>query len=770
MKNYLFYLLLLVSFIPNPLLGQSIKGTVLSASDSLPISGADVRILRLDSTLIKGVVSDRSGLFEMDLTKQDQFDVIISFVGFSTERIAIRGFKDNLHLGTIFLQEATHQLDEVEVRATPIIHRVDKSIIIPTALHQKVSRSSFGLLRNLNLPGLSVDEIEQTISINGQPPLIMIDGVLKTRRDLLAINPKNIARIEYENTPSIRNMDRNEGGTIHVILKQKEQGGNTSGSVLGSPMTGFLNTDLFFSYNRSRSEFSVNYFNNWRDYSHRWTDKEEQFISSTDRIGRTFKGVDSPFDYLNQGVYVNYAYLPGKNTMLNVVFRNDFGKQHTSVNGHVKESHKGDPFYRDSKSESDYYIPALDLFFRHNMKNRQSLQVNVVGTLHNNDYERLLIDKADVDLNKVFNRIDNRSKSLISEIVYKKQFKGTHFSLGYQNKIGSSTNTYKDKANVEENLTENNNYIYGSVTGSLNKVSYSAGSGIKIFAVKDDFDERTYVKNLSTLNLMYAANDNFNIKWSSFFRPHLPGLSQLSNVTQIYDELLKMKGNPDLKASYTLGTNLFANYTIKSFNTNLTVGFSRMEKPIYVDVQPIEGKLFISQPKNGKWNNHFNLEWKCSYMGLLDHINLFTTVGFNSFATRGDDYKHHLDNVYWDISAQFYWGNWTLSAFYVKPKKTLHAQLIDVAENNSQISLDYTYKNLNFIVAVKYPFEKKGWKWREENLSKVNPYTTRVYIEDNKNMFLLGVTYNFDFGKGFKKLGKNLNNMDNASSILKVQE
>ena len=768
MRNYLLYFLLVTFFCPN-LFGQSITGTVLSAHDSLPISGADVRFISMDSTLISGVVSDGNGLFEANISKHDQFDVIVSFIGFSTERIEIRGLKGNMNLGKIFLTEEAQLLGEIEINATPIINRVDKTIVIPTSIQQKVSRSTLSLLRNLNLPGLYVDDIEKKISINGSQPAIMIDGVLKTKHDLSAINPKNIARIEYENMPSIRNMDNNEGGTIHVILKEKEQGGNFSGTAIGSPVTGFLDTDLFFSYNASKSELSVSYFNSWRDYSHRWTDKDEQFISSADRIERKFKGVESPFGYLNQGVYLNYAYLPDKNTMFNVAFRNDFGKQHTSINGHIEESHKARSFYRDSKSTFDSYIPALDLFFRRNMKNDQSLQINIVGTLQNSDYERQMSDRTDVVFNNVYNKIDNSRKSLISEVVYKKQFDRTDLSLGYQNKASSSTNKYKDASDTEENLTANNNYIYGNVSGSLKNISYTLGTGLKIFSVKDNFDKMSYVKNHSMMSLMFKANNNFDIKWSSFFTPHLPDLSQLSNVTQTYDEILKMKGNPELKAAYTLGTKLFANYSVKSFNTNLAVGFDRMEHSIYIDVQPMGENVFISQPQNGKGDNHLNLEWKCSYMEILDHFNLFSTVGFNSFASKGNDYNHHLNNFYWEVSAQAYWGKWTLSAFYTKPKKTLHAQTFITEENNSQISLNFRHKNLELFAGIKYPFEKTGWKWAEENRSQVNPTKTRVYIKDNKNMILLGASYSFDFGKGFRKLGKNLNNSDNATSILKVQ-
>ena len=326
MKEITIYLLFIVSFLPNTMFGQSITGTILSATDSLPIVGANIVTMRMDSTLIHGSSSNAEGLFEVKAVKNSQFNAIISFLGFSTEQIQIKGIKENMDLGKVYLKENFTQLNEVVVKADNIINKVDKSIVIPTSIQLKVSNSSLGLLQNLNLPGLFIDELEQRVNINGSQPIFMIDGVIKTKRDFLSINPKNIARIEYENTPSIRHMDNNTGGVINVILKRKEKGGNFWGNVTGSPQTGFLNTDVYFAYNWGKSELSFNHFNNWRDYTHRWTDKEEKFITSTDIIERNFKGNESPFGYLNQGVYLNYIYQANKNTMFSAALRNDFGK------------------------------------------------------------------------------------------------------------------------------------------------------------------------------------------------------------------------------------------------------------------------------------------------------------------------------------------------------------------------------------------------------------------------------------------------------------
>ncbi len=759
-----------IALFPKSLSGQSITGAVFSAEDSLALTGANISLRGTDSTFIKGVTADANGKFTLDASKNSSFNVFISFAGFATEKIQIRGIRSNIDLGNIFLRKNEHLLDEVVVKSSNVINRVDKSIIIPTANQLRNSNSSLSLLQNMNLPGLYVDVIEQNVSINGSQPIYKIDGVTKTKHDILSVNPKNIARIEYEDSPSIRNIDKNVGGVINIILKKREDGGSFYGGVLGSPMTGFLNTDLYGSYNWAKSEFSVNYFNNWRDYKHRWTDTNEKFVSDNGEIERDFKGVDSPFGYLSQGVYLNYTYKPDDATMFAASFRNVFGNQHNSVNGNMTESTGAKSFFRDSKASYDSYIPSIDLYFKHNFKNSQQLEINVVGTYQDADYDRTLKDSHENDIQKLTNDIDVARKSLISEVVYRKWFKNLRLDLGYQNTWGSSKNKYKGVDSEDEKLTENNNYLYGGLSGSIKRFSYYLGTGVKLLAVKNNTDSKTYVRNLSSLNLMYNINDNLNVGLYSYYTPQLPGLSQLSGVTQTYDEILKMKGNPDLEASSTIGSRLSVNFRKGNFSSNLYLGFSRQTNTIYTDVSYSGDGIFVSQPLNGVGDNCFNAECKLSYTGILNHVNLFATLGYNSFSSEGRDFKHNLDNFYYTFSAQVYWGKWTLSGYYVKPKKTLYAQTINCGENSSQISLGFKHKNLDLFAAVKYPFEKNGWKSSWENLSKVNPSATRVFIKDNSRMLVIGVTYSLDFGKGFKRLDRYINNKDNENSILKVQE
>jgi hypothetical protein len=171
MKTFLTAFFLAILCFPGYMFGQEITGTVLSANDSLPVSGATVRILGMDSKLIKGGTSNSNGVFALSTAGSEQMNVVISFIGFETEQISIRGTHKSLNLGKIYLKENATNIGEVVVEAKQRINKVDKSIIIPSASQLKVSNSSLSLLQNLSLPGLRVDLLEQNISINGSQPI-----------------------------------------------------------------------------------------------------------------------------------------------------------------------------------------------------------------------------------------------------------------------------------------------------------------------------------------------------------------------------------------------------------------------------------------------------------------------------------------------------------------------------------------------------------------------------------------------------------------------
>jgi hypothetical protein len=375
----------------------SIRGSVLSGIDSLAIGNAHVYLFNSDSVLIKTTVSNSTGIFEFEnlqISNSANCYLRISKEEFRDSYVAISGGRSNINVGTIYLIPFVIELKEISVSSSNMIEKVDKTIVFPTSFQVKASPGSMDLLRNLNLPNLNIDIINQRASIDGLAPVYQINGRPQSREQILGIKPSDIARIEYSNTVPIRYMNQNTGGVINFILRERASGGSFFANATASPFTGFLNGVASTGFNHKKSDFSILYNTGWRDYTKRYINNNESLIADREIISRDFTGKYSPFGYLSQDLNFNYTYQHDSKTMLSIIVGNSFGSQHDESKSDVslRSSYSNEEFYRESNAYFDSYSPSLDIFFSKKLEKNQAIEFNAVGTMLNSTYKRQLYD------------------------------------------------------------------------------------------------------------------------------------------------------------------------------------------------------------------------------------------------------------------------------------------------------------------------------------------------------------------------------------------
>lgn len=765
MKKILLNLILAVISIPIMAGNYRITGKIMTEADSTALVGAT--IIFVYSEMDRGTITDKQGAFILDKIPNTSGILQISYTGYENYTIQIQDIKENLQLGVIYLRERAETLSEVIVTAENVSFKSDKMIVYPQRIQIKHSGNVFDLMQKQGLPNLEVNRSEQKMSINGRSPQYKINGVPKTAEDILAIQPEDILRIDYSDMITARYADRNTGGVIDFILKERANGGVFSLPFSASPTTGFINASPYLSYHWTKSELALQYYTNWRDYSERVTNEEEAYIGDDFKIERRLQGKNSPFGYFNNGINTTYAYQHNNSTNFTAVLRNEFGNQHNTVDGIMYET---ESFFQHSKSSSKSYMPSLDLFFVKKWDNN-SLEVNVVGSLLDSRYKYRLREERDVNVENYFYSVDNSRYSLISEISFTKGFSKSTLNVGLQNTLSYTENEYRARDEEEDLLKQNNNYLYTSWSGKINKLFWTIGTGMKIYFVENNNDNRSFIRNQSSISISYPLFKKINLSYQFQYRPILPMLSQLSNVSQRFDTYLLMTGNPNLKTEQRLLNQLRLNLIDKHWIGYLKLSYNRFSDPIFSDVSYKGENLFVSKYMNYEKSNHINTEMRIGYNGILNHLNVRGTIGYNHYNTKGDKFSHHLNNVYWSLLGEIYFGKWELSAYYMKPQKQLIGENVITTENNADISLAYRPKNnLSLMLTCMYPFSKKGSEYKTENLSVNNPSRKEIYIADNANMLLLQVNYTLNFGKNLKKSRRSLNNRDTESGILKLQE
>ncbi|MEO8769786.1 MAG: TonB-dependent receptor [Ferruginibacter sp.] len=155
----------------------SIRGTLRDNDDSSAIKGATVSLLlQSDSSIVKSVVSDASGIFQLDNLAADSFIVKITTVSYQ-ERVSFITLNENARdLGNIGLNKQGKDLSVVTViaKAPPVIQKGDTSQFSADQFKVNPDATTEDLIKKM--PGITVDK-DGTVTAQGeQVKKVTVDG------------------------------------------------------------------------------------------------------------------------------------------------------------------------------------------------------------------------------------------------------------------------------------------------------------------------------------------------------------------------------------------------------------------------------------------------------------------------------------------------------------------------------------------------------------------------------------------------------------------
>ncbi len=743
---------------------RTISGTVLIENDSTAAVGAVCRLMK-GTELLATVHADGAGVFSLSTDERSELSMEISLTGMAPTEIQIAGGGKNINLGVVYLTDGV-QLGEVTVTAATRVDSRGRIITYPSQANVKASSTSISLFQKLPLPGLRVDLINRSISVDGGSPMILINGVPSSMSDLQALQPKNIEKIEYARITPARYADKGVSGLVSITLKKRDDGGQVYLAGRSALQTVFVDGNAKASYHQGPSQFSILYTPSWRNYQKCYDRSISSYIG--DDVTIDLKSEDrNPFNYLRNRLRARYDYSPDAKTLLSVTFNTTPYSSGRRVLGKTFNSVLGEYDIRD-KNSSRTFTPSLDIFFRRDFNSKNSLEAEVVGTLQTDRYRSShIFDYTDGSESVYINDADSRRRSLISEINYIHSFSDrTSLSAGYQNTVSYSTNKYLT-TEYKPVLTENNNYVYARLGQQISKVYLSLSTGAKLYWVKNDLNKRTFIRNLSKIQANWRIADQWSLNANFNYSPGLPGLSSLTDYAQQVAPYLISNGNPDLKVSEYFNYSVSANFQRDNLWMSLYTGISDSRHPSISDVRYLGDGMFLSQSVNFRYNRSYNAFLSGGISGIHG-FGVNVSLGLQHYVCDDYSWHHTLTTFSGDINLWWNEGPWTVSYWRKFPGKYLYGHSVSKQENGDGLSVEFAPdKHWNFGVSWMYMFEKKGTQYPNWNYSPVNPGVTERHISDNANMIVLSLTYSADFGKIFKTGRRSLNNSDNGSSLLK---
>ena len=431
-----------------------ISGVVVDDVDASPLIGATIVLEDGNARQVMGVTTDSNGRFELKEVPKGSYILQCSYVGYEPFTMALKQLDKRMDLGEIRLKPASEVLDEVVVEGEQVIQKIDRQLVMPTEAQKKASTNGVALLQHLQLPNLSINAIEKSVTTShGESVQLRINGVEVTQAEIVAIRPEDVVRVEYHEQPGLR-----YGGAAAVvdyIVRRRDSGGNISADVTnGVTLPGFGNYQASGKYHRGKSSFSA--LMQWSRRDLEWNRENEETFHYPDKVMHNQEVVAAPnrvkYDYLTTAL--NYSYTNAEKSMLNIALRNNLQDIPCSFTDRNSLLYQADRVYEVKDRESTRTnIPSLDIYYQLNLKNDQHLYFDVVctylGTSAQRTYSMAEQGQAPVE---IFSKTEGDKYSVIGEAIYERPLWGGKLTSGMKHNQATMDNVYDGNAHTKVSM------------------------------------------------------------------------------------------------------------------------------------------------------------------------------------------------------------------------------------------------------------------------------------------------------------------------------
>ena len=751
---------------------NKVSGVIKDAADKTALIGVNVSLKQGDQQ-VSGTVTDAHGKFSLE-AETGEFVLECSYIGYESigMSLAVNG---NIHLGTIEMNEASTELSEVVVEGDAVIQKVDRQILLPNKEQLGASSDGMSLLQNLQIPRIVVNPVENSVkTLANQEVQLRINGIEASSSEVMAINPKDVIRIEYHDQPGVRY--NGAAAVINYIVKHRDTGGNLMlNASNGVTMPGWGEYHLAGKVNFGKSSFSLMTHYSPRDVY--WTrTNAETYNFSTGTIENREVGEPTRFKMNPMNIGLTYNWTNGEKNMLQIALR-DFMKftPHSKTNRDSYLYQGTDSFAIHDHESTQSISPSLDIYYEHNLPDDNHLHFDVVGTYINssNDrrFEQTPLGETVADTTDVTSRVRGNKYSLIGEAIYEKDWENIGLTVGVRHNQQWVENTYFANANANANVSmlTAETYAFAEVQQRVKQFSYAVGIGAMHTYIEQGGQKSSNWIARPQLTLSYDFGKGVFWKYKGYVSGYQPSLSAMSDVAQQIDKYQIRQGNPNLKPVMFVANEMQLSWQSKYVNLNIWANYSYDHKPIMDETfeQLIDGQSYAVRTYANHRGFHRLQVAPSVQVRLLQNKLIFTVAPFaNYFVSLGNSYTHKHFNPGVRASIMGMYKGWQFFGEVTTRSNNLWGETLEYGEFYHHIGVGYNADKWGFRAMLMNPFSVKGYSIETKDLSALAPNTQHAEMRDFRQMLILNFHCNLDFGTQRRDSGKRINNEDKENGIL----
>ena len=750
---------------------NKVSGVIKDAADKTALIGVNVSLKQGDQQ-VSGTVTDAHGKFSLE-AETGEFVLECSYIGYEPigMSLAVNG---NTHLGTIEMNEASTELSEVVVEGDAVIQKVDRQILLPNKEQLGASSDGMSLLQNLQIPRIVVNPADNTVkTLANQDVQLRINGIEASNSEVMAINPKDVIRIEYHDQPGVR--FNGAAAVINYIVKHRDTGGNLMlNASNGVTMPGWGEYHLSGKVNFGKSSFSLITHYSPRDIY--WTrTNAETYNFSTGTIENREVGEPTRFKMNPMNIALTYNWTNGKKNMLQISLRDNMNFTPYAQSNRDTYLYQGtDSFAIHDHESSKSISPSLDIYYEHNLPDDNHLYFDVVGTYINssNDrrFEQTPLGETVADTTDVTSRVRGNKYSFIGEAIYEKDWENIALTVGVRHNQQWMENTYLGSASATVNMTTAETYAFAEVQQRVKQFSYAVGIGAMHTYIEQAGQKQSNWIARPQLTLSYDFGKGVFWKYKGYVSGYQPSLSAMSDVAQQIDKYQIRQGNPNLKPVMFVANEMQLSWQSKYVNLNIWANYSYDHKPIMDETfeQLIDGQAYAIRTYANHRGFHRLQVAPSVQVRLLQNKLIFTVAPFaNYYVSLGNSYTHKHFNPGVRASIMGMYKGWQFFGEITTRYNNLWGETLEYGEFYHHIGLGYNADKWGFRAMLMNPFSVKGYSIETKDLSALASNTQHAEMRDFRQMLILNFHCNLDFGsRASTRENKRINNEDKENGIL----
>ena len=659
--------------------------------------------------------------------------------------------------------EKTITLDEVTVKAAKVVNKADGMIIYPTDAQKQASNNGYSILEKLTLANLRIDNISHSITAidNRGGVQIRINGIVVGKPDMLALNPKDISKIDFINNPGVRYGD----GIAYVIdiVTRRNESGYTIGMDLTSALTTLQGDGMVYGkWNKGKSELSFSYdVSGYRTKGEKSKQTAEYTLTDGSIYTIERNDVESLRKSISHDTKLTYNWADSTATVFQASLSGAFNN--TPDNYTVKDIVDGTRQYKaTSRAKDKSYSPVLDIYFFRQLTPCQSVTANAVGTYISTQTSSYYDEGTPYKYN-----VDGKTASLLTEVIYENLLKPFTLSTGLNYSYKHIKNDYLGDASSLTKTNNNRLYAFAEIKGMLKPFSYTLGAGASYIHYTQNGHRYNFWTFHPKASLTYQINNNMQLSYTYQMQDKVSRIAMTSDAMVRTNSMEWTVGNPDLKPSHDIEHRLHVSYNNSRLQTFVEGYYKQCLKPNMAHYERTDGNQFIYTQINQKEIDVLDVYAYASYWLLPEKLQIAANGGIYRCFNFGYDYTHCYTSWFYASSITAYLGHFTLQGYVDNGNRFLEGESKGYNGAYSVLKASYAWRDLQFSLSWANPFNN-NYKSYENELLNRNLYKHTVgYSNANGNQVSLNISWRLSRGSKHKSAEKRINLRDTDNGIIK---